>query len=290
MPAPAFASGDWSWPVEGAVITAYGARYSSGSGATCTHGGVDLAARGGEAVRACSAGEVVFSGQVPAGEGERSWAVTVLTGDGLRVTYLPLRRSSVKKGAEVGPGASLGELASAGDASNSAPHLHLGVRRGEVRLDPLSLLGERTRPSSAGPVTRSAAPVPHADGGAAPAAARPVPRVAGGASSPVRAPLRTPARALAPPKTSQVPAVLPHASPAELPVLRRMAMAADTPSVRTAAVAADVASTRDFLVALLARLGLAGLAGCCVWPVLRRVLDGSARQAPVTVAVRRDGA
>jgi len=141
-PAPARASGDWEWPVEGTVTVGYGARYATEQGTACTHGGVDIGAPEGTTVRACAAGEVTFSGLVPAGEGERAWAVTVLTGDGLRVTYLPLSRASVSKGADVAAGAALGELAGAGDASSASPHLHLGVRRGETRLDPLAFLGE----------------------------------------------------------------------------------------------------------------------------------------------------
>jgi hypothetical protein len=62
------------------------------------------------------------------------------------------------------------------------------------------------------------------------------------------------------------------------------------PAVRTAEVAADIEATRGFLEGLLLRLGLAGLAGACAWPVLRRVLDGAAGRAAAPVAVRREGA
>jgi len=287
-PASAFASGDWAWPVDGGVVTAYGARYTSGSGTSCTHGGVDLAACAGTVVRACSAGEVVFSGQVPAGEGERTWAVTVLTGDGLRVTYLPLNRSSVTKGTDVAPGTSLGELAGGGDASSPLAHLHLGVRRGEVHLDPMSLLGERVTSPPTEPAAPPAVTASRPARGADPAPSRSAPPVTHAAPAPSAA--HAPVAAPAAPRTLQNPAMLPHASLAELPVLRQMTLAANAPRVRTAAVAADVVSARDFLAAMLVRLGLAGVAGCCAWPVLRRELEGHAGRVPAAVAVRRDGA
>jgi hypothetical protein len=284
------------WPVDGAVVAAYGARYTSARGEACTHGGVDLGAAEGATVRACAPGDVVFSGQVPAGEGESAWAVTVLTADGLRVTYLPLRRVVVTKGAEVGEGDAIGELAGAGDASSPAPHLHLGVRRGDTRLDPLSLLGDR----AAAPVAAPAPSAPAAPTVAPPVSSHPVASAAHDAPVPLHAP--APAHAVGPVRTSagapagaaiaapQAPALLRHVSPVEFPVLRQVSPVADAPRVRTAAVAADVGSARDFLAALLARLGLVGLAGACAWPVLRGVLEAHAERTPATVGVRRDGA
>lgn len=297
-PALAFALSSWGWPVDGGVITEYGARYTSEAGSSCTHGGVDLGASAGAIVRACSAGEVVFSGQVPAGQGQRAWAVTVLTGDGLRVTYLPLSRASVVKGADVAPGASIGQLAGEGDASSPAPHLHLGVRRGETRLDPTSFLGERATAPIQGPVTVPGPETPRTSP-RAPSQA-PAPNAApAGAHTPAGAPAPAPAHASAPVDAGarsaarsgslQTPAFLPYASPAELPVLRQFARAADTPRVRAAVVAADMAAARDFLGALLIRLGLAGVAGFCAWPVLRGALEGHSRRVPAVALVRRDG-
>jgi hypothetical protein len=284
QPVQALAGGGWAWPVEGPVIAAYGARYTSSQGVSCTHGGIDIAAPQGTAVRACAAGEVVFSGQVPAGEGERSWAVTVLTADGLRVTYLPLRGASVAKGTEVRVGTALGDLAGAGDSSSSAPHLHLGVRRGETRLDPLSFLGERA--AAAAPVRAPEAP--HTTAGKAPREPHTTPSSAH-AAAPYSA--RAPAHATGPSaeRAAQTPSSLPHASLPGMPTLRRVQEAADLSAVRTAEVAADLQATRDFLGSLLVRLGLAGIAGACAWPVLRGLLDGHAGRAPAAVAVRRDG-
>jgi hypothetical protein len=282
QPVQAVASGGWAWPAEGPVATAYGVRYTSAQGVSCTHGGVDIAASAGTTVRACVAGEVVFSGQVPAGEGERSWAVTVLTADGLRVSYLPLRRASVSKGAGVREGTALGDLAGEGDSSSAAPHLHLGVRRGDTRLDPLSLLGER----GAAPTATSPEP-PHPSPGAAPAVPHAAPSASHAAPSSARAPARAGAPASA--GVAQAPALLPHASMPGVPTLTRMPQASDIPAVRTAEVAADIEATRNFLQGLLLRLGLAGLAGACAWPVLRGVLNGHAGRPVAVVATRRHG-
>jgi len=292
-PVPAHASGDWEWPVEGTVAVGYGARYVSEQGVACTHGGVDVSAAEGTTVRACAAGEVTFSGLVPAGEGERAWAVTVLTADGRRVTYLPLSRASVSKGADVGSGDPLGELAATGDASSPTPHLHLGVRRGETKLDPLAFLGERavaprTSPSPQAPPPAEsvapAAPVAHGAASAAPQSAHAPVNAAVHASSPVAAgePVAAP---------SALPsALLPGALPAALPAMPRVPRVAETPRVRSDVVAADLGSVREVASIALVCLGLAGLAGACVWPVLRGVLDGSAASAPAVAPARSDHA
>jgi hypothetical protein len=291
-PACAHASGAWEWPVGGEVTLGYGARYTSAQGIICTHGGLDVDAPSGATVRACAGGEVVFSGPVPAGEGERSWAVTVLTADGLRVTYLPLQRGLVSKGASVCAGASLGEVAGTGDASSSGPHVHLGVRRGETRLDPLAFLGERVTSTEAPAAPPAVTPRPATpDAPVAPHAPVSVP-----APSPVTAPSHaiagSPAHIGDPaPVDSAIPAPsplapIPSISLPSMPALVRVPSVAETPRVRTAAVAADLASTRDLLTRALGCLGLVGFAGACVWPALRRALDGSGGAEPVTVHAR----
>jgi len=288
-PVPAHASGDWEWPVEGTVAVGYGARYVSEQGVACTHGGVDVSAAEGTTVRACAAGEVTFSGLVPAGEGERAWAVTVLTADGRRVTYLPLSRASVSKGADVGSGDPLGELAATGDASSPTPHLHLGVRRGETKLDPLAFLGERavaprTSPSPQAPLpAESVAPAAPVAQGAASAAPRP-------AHAPVNAAVHASSPVASDEPAEAPSALLPGALPAALPAMPRVPQVAETPRVRSDVVAADLGSVREVASIALVCLGLAGLAGACVWPVLRGVLDGSAASAPAVAPARSDHA
>ena len=100
-------------------------RYGAG------HLGVDLAAVG--PVRSAGTGVVTFAGSV-AGRG----VVVVLHPDGIRTEYEPLR-PAVARGRRVLAGTVLGVVAG---AHRGCPQscLHWGARRGEVYLNPLSLL------------------------------------------------------------------------------------------------------------------------------------------------------
>lgn len=136
----AFAS-ETGWPLDGPADTlvGFGERYTAEDGAQATHRGVDLAADPGSSVRAVLGGTVSFAGRVPAGEGATTIAVTVRTGD-LRITLMPLAETSVRAGDVVAPGDVLGKLAAVGDRSHPSPHLHVGVRRGDLYIDPVPFL------------------------------------------------------------------------------------------------------------------------------------------------------
>jgi len=77
-------------------------------------------------VRATAAGTVTFAGRTPSG----SW-VTVAHADGLRTSYGPLATVAVRAGQAVPARAVLG---------TTAGRLHLGVRLGDVYLDPALVL------------------------------------------------------------------------------------------------------------------------------------------------------
>ncbi|MCF6505822.1 M23 family metallopeptidase [Blastococcus sp. MG754426] len=98
------------------------------------HRGVDLAAAPGSPVLAAGDGVVVFAGMV-AGRP----VVSVEHAGGLRTTYEPVR-PSVGAGRPVARGEPLGVLDPGHDGCPVAACLHWGARRGEVYLDPLSLL------------------------------------------------------------------------------------------------------------------------------------------------------
>ncbi|MGY1825151.1 M23 family metallopeptidase [Blastococcus sp. SYSU DS0541] len=98
------------------------------------HRGVDLAAAPGSPVRAAGDGVVVFAGMV-AGRP----VVSVDHAGGLRTTYEPVT-PSVGTGRSVVRGARLGVLLAGHDECPVAACLHWGARRGEVYLDPMSLL------------------------------------------------------------------------------------------------------------------------------------------------------
>jgi murein DD-endopeptidase MepM/ murein hydrolase activator NlpD len=130
-PAPASA-GTWAWPVLGPVLRAFDPPETPfGSG----HRGIDIATPQGTTVLAAEAGEVTFAGRV-GGE----LFLTIDHGDGLSSTYSWLSELIVRRGDLVGRGAPIAR-SGRGHPGSSLPHLHLGVRRDGVYVDPLLLLG-----------------------------------------------------------------------------------------------------------------------------------------------------
>jgi murein DD-endopeptidase MepM/ murein hydrolase activator NlpD len=127
-PAPA----GWSWPLapRPAVLRPFDPPdkpWLSG------HRGVDLgSASDGGPVTAPESGTVSFVGVVV----DRP-VITIDHGDGLRSSFEPVR-STLKKGASVAKGATVGTLL-AGHCGSS-PCVHWGVRRGEEYLNPLSFI------------------------------------------------------------------------------------------------------------------------------------------------------
>jgi murein DD-endopeptidase MepM/ murein hydrolase activator NlpD len=96
------------------------------------HRGVDLAAAPGQQVLSAGAGTVTFAGMV-AGRG----VVVVGHPNGIRTTYEPVG-AEVRAGEAVAAGAPLGALGTGDHCRASC--LHWGALRGEVYLDPLTLL------------------------------------------------------------------------------------------------------------------------------------------------------
>ncbi|WP_199185623.1 murein hydrolase activator EnvC family protein [Streptomyces carminius] len=122
-------------PVPGAVEHGWRpppARWAAG------HRGVDLAARPGDPVRAVAPGRVSFAGTV-AGRGVVSVELAGTGAPPLRTTYEPVG-ARVREGDRVAAGDVVGVLEADGFHC-PAGCLHWGLRRGEVYLDPLSLLG-----------------------------------------------------------------------------------------------------------------------------------------------------
>ncbi len=96
------------------------------------HRGVDLAAPGGAVVLAPRAGVVTYAG-VLAGRG-----VLVLSHGATRSTFEPVT-ATVPVGAVVARGQAIGRL-DPGHACSAPACLHWGLKRGDVYLNPLSLL------------------------------------------------------------------------------------------------------------------------------------------------------
>jgi len=136
---PAFGHAGWPLGSAARVTLGFGESYSAVDGDGSQHRGVDLEASPGAAVLAPIAGRVSFIGSVPGVGGGRVTAVTIESGN-RKLTLLPLARADVKRGAELNEGASVGTLASDGDGSAATTHLHVGMRVGELYVDPLGVL------------------------------------------------------------------------------------------------------------------------------------------------------
>lgn len=137
-------------PVPGGCLLGFGVAYSAGGG-TRTHLGADLGGSPGAEVEAPVAGKVVFAGQVPAtdGSGGRALCVTIVSGSD-RWTLLPLDAADVDAGQDVAEGTTVGRLAGSGDGSSSQTHLHVGLRRGGVYMDPVAQLSAAAVAGSSG--------------------------------------------------------------------------------------------------------------------------------------------
>ncbi len=123
----------WRWPLDPvpAVLRPFERPASTwGRG----HRGVDLAAVGGQAVLAVSAGVITHTGVV-AGRP----TVTVLHRGRIRTTYEPVL-GSLPAGSRVAAGQAIGTLALTGSHCAASACLHLGALRGSSYLDPLALL------------------------------------------------------------------------------------------------------------------------------------------------------
>lgn len=125
------ASGTWTWPVVGPVVAAFEPPETPfGSG----HRGIDIAAAVGSVVIAPESGVVAFAGPVGG-----HLFVTLDHGNGLTSTYSWLSATLVRRGDAVPRGAPIAETGQ-GHPGSTVPHLHVGVRLGDVYLDPLSFL------------------------------------------------------------------------------------------------------------------------------------------------------
>lgn len=97
------------------------------------HRGVDLAAEPGQTVRAAGAGRVTFAADL-AGRG-----VVVVDHGVLRTTYQPVA-AEVRVGEHVDAGEVIGTISTGAGHCGDGQCLHLGLRRGDVYLDPLLVL------------------------------------------------------------------------------------------------------------------------------------------------------
>jgi hypothetical protein len=142
--------GESAFGLSGPVLLGFAEGYVAPDASTCTHHGVDVGMAAGALVDTPMAGDVRFVGHVPGPQGGSVLAVTIETAQG-RMTMLPLEDAGVSEGDHLEAGAAIGHVAAKGDASSATPHLHIGLKRGGVYVDPSPLLAVPAPPTQPAP-------------------------------------------------------------------------------------------------------------------------------------------
>lgn len=151
------------------TLLGFAETYAAPDGTTRSHRGLDLAMDAGDVVETPLGGEVGFVGRVPGSDGGTVLAVTIVEGS-RRLTLLPLEDARVERGDWIDAGTAIGTIAASGDPSSERPHVHVGLRQGEVYVDPAGLFSVAV-PAPATKPEAAEAPSPATDGVGAGAAA-----------------------------------------------------------------------------------------------------------------------
>jgi murein DD-endopeptidase MepM/ murein hydrolase activator NlpD len=124
------------WPVQGRLLSSFGARTDPFSGEGATHTGVDLSAPMGTPVRAAADGIIVHAEWV----GGYGRLVIIDHGNGVQTYYGHLSRFEVVVGQEIRRGDVIAESGSSGRVTS--PHLHYEVRVGGTPRNPYTYLAK----------------------------------------------------------------------------------------------------------------------------------------------------
>lgn len=147
-PVPPLFSGSFVLPRRARVTAGYGEQRTLNAVKPSQHYGMDLAGKIGAPVAASNAGEVVLV--------RDCWAsgrtVILSHGAGVYTTYFHLSRILVEPGQRVARGQRIGLVGGTGRVSG--PHLHWGVRVGDLYVDPASVLRLRLRVAAPAARTR----------------------------------------------------------------------------------------------------------------------------------------
>jgi murein DD-endopeptidase MepM/ murein hydrolase activator NlpD len=126
------------WPVDGRLLSPFGARTDPFSGEGAFHTGVDISALSGTPVRAAADGIVMYA-QMENGYGR---LIKINHGNGIETYYAHLSRFYVQPGQEVHRGEMIGAVGTSGRVT--APHLHYEVRIGNAPVNPYRYLSKST--------------------------------------------------------------------------------------------------------------------------------------------------
>ena len=121
----------FAWPVRGPISSWFGVRGDPFTGVRRFHAGIDIVVNLGTPVKASADGVVA-----DAGYNANYGNYIILThGDGYQTLYGHLSAFSIKRGQSVSQGQVIGKSGSSG--YSTGPHLHFGVYKKGVAVDPL---------------------------------------------------------------------------------------------------------------------------------------------------------
>lgn len=124
------------WPLDGRLMSPFGARSDPFSSEGAIHTGVDLSAQYGTPVRATADGLVAFASW----GGQYGKLVIVDHGNGMQTYYAHLSQFDVITGQEMRRGDTVGRSGSSG--RSTGPHLHYEVRMGGTPINPYPYLAQ----------------------------------------------------------------------------------------------------------------------------------------------------
>lgn len=136
LPSPQATPGMFLWPVEGRVISDFGAK-----GGGSFNDGINIVAPAGATVRAASGGVVAYSGNELRGFGNM---LLIKHAGGWVTAYAHNQELLVGRGETVSRGQTIARVGSTGGVDQ--PQLHFELRKGKKAVDPLEYL---RRPSAA---------------------------------------------------------------------------------------------------------------------------------------------
>lgn len=128
--APPRAGGGFLWPVQGRILSSYGAKKDG-----LHNDGINIAVPKGTPVRAAENGVVVYADDELQGYGN---LVLIRHADKWMTAYAHMDRTLTRRGAQVRRGETIGTVGSSGSAET--PQLHFEIRKGSEPLDPQSYL------------------------------------------------------------------------------------------------------------------------------------------------------
>ncbi|MBK8208723.1 MAG: M23 family metallopeptidase [Rhodospirillales bacterium] len=132
---PSAIAGAFIWPVEGRIISDFGAK-----GGGRFNDGINIAAPAGTAVRAAADGVVAYAGNELRGFGNM---LLIKHPGGWVTAYAHNQELLVRRGSSVGRGQAIARVGSTGGVDQ--PQLHFELRKGKKAVDPLDYL---RRPSA----------------------------------------------------------------------------------------------------------------------------------------------